>query len=240
MNILAIDTSTSVLSVAVSEENKLLGEITTIVKKNHSVRLLPTIDQLLKDVNLLPTQINGIAVAKGPGSYTGVRIGVTTAKMLAWTLNIPLVGISSLAVLAANMIRTDYKISPIFDARRGRVYTGLYEIKDCGIPTPVINDCIISLEKWLEQLIGTKEQVMFIGDDLSIYGDTIESQWGIKNWPTNPPLHVARASMLAFLGIEQLKKGIKEDTHLFSPDYLQLSEAESNWISLQSTGEIHG
>src|SRR5690625_6772704 len=99
MNILAIDTSNQTMGVAVLKENQISCEIVTNIKKNHSVRLMPAIDQLMKEVSVMPEELNKIVVAKGPGSYTGVRIGLTTAKTMAWALNIPVVGVSSLETL---------------------------------------------------------------------------------------------------------------------------------------------
>lgn len=98
--ILGIDTATDTMSVALSNEGQIMGEITTNLKKNHSVRLLPAISELLTECGVTVRDLTKIAVAKGPGSYTGLRIGVTAAKTLAWDLGIPIVGVSSLEVLA--------------------------------------------------------------------------------------------------------------------------------------------
>ncbi|MFS8580969.1 MAG: tRNA (adenosine(37)-N6)-threonylcarbamoyltransferase complex dimerization subunit type 1 TsaB, partial [Novibacillus thermophilus] len=124
MKILAIDTSTLVMGVSLLEDDRVLGEVTTNLRKDHSVRLMPTVARLMEELRLSLSELDLIAVASGPGSYTGVRIGVTTAKTMAWSRNLPLIGISSLAVLAMNGLRFDGKIAPLFDARRDRVYTG--------------------------------------------------------------------------------------------------------------------
>lgn len=110
MKILAIDTSTLVLGVAVLEEGSLLGEVTTNLRKNHSVRLMPTIARLLEELELKVEDLDGVAVAAGPGSYTGIRIGFTTAKTIAWSRQIPLVPVSSLAALAMNGYRFPGKV----------------------------------------------------------------------------------------------------------------------------------
>ena len=102
MNVLAIDTSTNVLGVAVANEKGIVGEQITFTKRNHSVRAMPSIEAILKECGLKPKDLDKIVVAKGPGSYTGVRIGVTIAKTLAWSLGIPLSGVSSLEALALN------------------------------------------------------------------------------------------------------------------------------------------
>src|SRR5699024_3341921 len=100
MNILAMDTSHHVMGVALLQEDKIIGEITTNLAKNHSVRLMPAVEQLMKEVAMKPEDLDKIVVAKGPGSYTGVRIALSTAKSMAWALDIPIVGVSSLEVLA--------------------------------------------------------------------------------------------------------------------------------------------
>ena len=126
MFVLAIDTSNTTLSVALVENNEILIEVIEATKNDHSKRLMPTIEALFKKVNRTPKELDLIAVAEGPGSYTGVRIGVTVAKTLAWTLNKPLVGVSSLEILARN-IKEDAYIIPLFDARRQTVFAGVYE-----------------------------------------------------------------------------------------------------------------
>ncbi len=114
MKILAMDTSNQVLSVALLDDKQLIGEITTNIAKNHSVRLMPAVEKLMKDVNVKPSELDRIIVAKGPGSYTGVRIGLATAKTMAWALDIPVIGVSSLEALAYQGILFDGIICPFF------------------------------------------------------------------------------------------------------------------------------
>src|SRR5690554_6176022 len=102
MKILAFDTSNQPMSVAVVEDNKVLAEITVNIKRNHSIQLMPAIDEMLEQAKLTIDDIDRVAVAEGPGSYTGLRIAVTIAKSLAWTKEIELVGVSSLKLVAAN------------------------------------------------------------------------------------------------------------------------------------------
>src|SRR5438309_6062986 len=135
MNVLAIDTSNYSLGIALVNQEQVIGEYITNMKKNHSIRVMPAIEKLMQDCEMKPTDLEKIVVAKGPGSYTGVRIGVTIAKTLAWTLNIPLVGISSLEALAANGRYFNGLLSPLFDARRGQIYTGLYHFKENNLQT---------------------------------------------------------------------------------------------------------
>ena len=120
--VLAIDTSSFVLGVAVTDGEQVAGELITNNKKNHALRLMPAVSKLMEELKIEAKQLDKIVVANGPGSYTGVRIGVTTAKTLAWSLGIPLVMVSSLEVSAQIGRYTTHSIIPIIDARRGQVY----------------------------------------------------------------------------------------------------------------------
>ncbi|RIM55428.1 tRNA (adenosine(37)-N6)-threonylcarbamoyltransferase complex dimerization subunit type 1 TsaB, partial [Staphylococcus arlettae] len=124
---LLLDSSNQPLSVAVMEDDDVLASRTNGEKVNHSIQLMPTVKMLLEEANLTPQQLDAIIVAKGPGSYTGLRIGVTTAKTLAYTLNIPLYGVSSLQALAATIDAQEKTIVPICNARRGFVFAGIYQ-----------------------------------------------------------------------------------------------------------------
>ncbi|MGZ6507174.1 MAG: tRNA (adenosine(37)-N6)-threonylcarbamoyltransferase complex dimerization subunit type 1 TsaB, partial [Tumebacillaceae bacterium] len=127
MPYLALDTATQSLSIAVGEPGKLLGEATTHVSRNHSVKMMPLLEGLLSNLDIAPEQLTGIVVGRGPGSYTGVRIAVTAAKAFAVALNIPLIGVSSLDGMARHGQLTDALIVPMIDARRRQAYTALYE-----------------------------------------------------------------------------------------------------------------
>ncbi|MGG3467272.1 tRNA (adenosine(37)-N6)-threonylcarbamoyltransferase complex dimerization subunit type 1 TsaB [Neobacillus pocheonensis] len=232
MTILAIDTSNYALGVALLEENQVLGEYITNLKKNHSVRIMPAIQTLMKDCELVPSDLTKIVVAKGPGSYTGVRIGVTIAKTLAWTLNIPLVGISSLEVLASGTGRYfDGYVSPLFDARRGQVYTGLYQFKD-GRLEVVEPDQLVMAVDWAGKLAELSKPVLFVGNDLLIHQPALEEIVGSKAFFSNVTEHNPRPSELALLGRD--KDG--EDIHNFVPNYIRLAEAEAKW--LEAKGKI--
>src|SRR5699024_10419183 len=115
------------MGVAILKNEEIIGEVVTNINDGQSKRLMPAITKLMEDVHLVPSQLDKIVVAQGPGSYTGVRIGITTAKSLAWALNIPIVGVSSIEVLAYQGRFFDSVICPFFDARRGNVYTNLYK-----------------------------------------------------------------------------------------------------------------
>ncbi|AYV72459.1 glycoprotease family protein [Niallia circulans] len=226
MKILAIDTSNFVLGVALYENGKVIGEYITNLKKNHSIRAMPAIEQLMKDCDIKPKDLSKIVVAKGPGSYTGVRIGVTIAKTLAWTLNIPLVGVSSLEVLAASVGRYfDGYVSPLFDARRGQIYTGLYQFSRNDIEI-VKNDQLILSTDWIEELVPLKQRILFVGNDLPIHQDILTEGLGEFAQLTDAVDFNPRPSILAMLG--EAREG--EAIHTFTPNYIRLAEAEANWL----------
>lgn len=232
MTILAIDTSNYPLGVALIEDNQVLGEYITNLKKNHSVRIMPAIQTLMKDCERIPSQLTKIVVAKGPGSYTGVRIGVTISKTMAWSLKIPLVGISSLEIMAASAGRYfDGYVSPLIDARRGQVYTGLYEYQS-GNFTTVQEDRLVLSANWTITLKEEKKPILFVGNDLHLHQTVIEDTLGSKAVFAAITEHNPRPAELALLGKD--KDG--EDIHSFVPNYIRLAEAEAKW--LEAKGKI--
>ncbi|WML42127.1 tRNA (adenosine(37)-N6)-threonylcarbamoyltransferase complex dimerization subunit type 1 TsaB [Neobacillus sp. OS1-2] len=232
MTILAIDTSNNPLGVALLDDNQVLGEYITNIKKNHSVRVMPAIQRLMEDCEKVPADLTKIVVAKGPGSYTGVRIGVTIAKTLAWTLNIPLVGISSLEILAAGAGRYfNGFVAPIVDARRGQVYTALYRYQD-GVLTAVEQDQLVMIDEWAAKLADFNEPILFVGNDLSLHRTKIVEVVGSQAVIASETEHNPRPSELALLGRQ--KSG--EDIHSFVPNYIRLAEAEQKW--LEAKGKI--
>jgi tRNA threonylcarbamoyladenosine biosynthesis protein TsaB len=228
MKALAIDTTNNVLGIAVVDEEKVIGEYITNLKKNHSVRAMPAIERLLSDCDLSPKQLDKIVVATGPGSYTGVRIGVSIAKTMAWSLQIPIVGVSSLEVLAANGRFFQGYISPLFDARRGQVYTGLYEYTDEGLVT-VEKDQNILLSDWLTMLEAKSEKVLFVGNDLEIHKEAIHRLLGNKSEIAQVVLNNPRPSELGMMGLTKEST----DVHSLVPNYIRLAEAEAKWLEQQ-------
>ncbi|MFX3630891.1 MAG: tRNA (adenosine(37)-N6)-threonylcarbamoyltransferase complex dimerization subunit type 1 TsaB [Ectobacillus sp.] len=228
MKVLAIDTSNYVMGVALLDGATIVGEIITNLKKNHSVRLMPAIEQLLKECDVKPAELEKIAVAAGPGSYTGVRIGVTVAKTLAWSLNIPLVGVSSLEVLAANGAYFNGYICPLFDARRQQIYTGLYTYNERI--QKVEEERIILIQEWLQMLKKLEKPILFIGNDIALHEDTIKRELGEQAVFAPVSTHNPRPSELALLGTEKEASAV----HEFVPNYIRLAEAEANWLANQN------
>ncbi|SMO94445.1 tRNA (adenosine(37)-N6)-threonylcarbamoyltransferase complex dimerization subunit type 1 TsaB [Melghirimyces algeriensis] len=228
MKLLAIDTSTLVLSVAVLDQYRVLGELTTNLHKNHSVRLMPAVARLLGDLELDASDLDGVAVAAGPGSYTGVRIGFTTAKTIAWSRGIPMVSVSSLAALAMNGLRFPGGVVPLFDARRNRVYTGLFR----GETNEMISakeEKVIHLDQWLSDL-RNEGPLLFLGEDTGHFQERITDVLGDQAFFGQGRENIVSAAHLGTLALSCLKRG--EVDHMGAvPNYLQLTKAEADWLS---------
>lgn len=225
MNILAIDTSNLPLSIAVIDENKVLGELATNVEKNHSIRLMPLLKTLLNEVQISPQELDLIAVARGPGSYTGVRIGVTTAKSMAWALKKPLIGVSSLMGLAHQIPFFDGLIIPLFDARRERVYTGGYAWKQ-GELVEVIPEQILHIADLANKIKELERKALFVGDDVSKHRASFIDLIGERAEFLPNVYHLPRAAHIAQIGLRLYQQG-KEENLGFAPSYLQVAEAEA-------------
>ncbi|MCM3603357.1 tRNA (adenosine(37)-N6)-threonylcarbamoyltransferase complex dimerization subunit type 1 TsaB [Robertmurraya korlensis] len=226
MKVLAIDTSNYPLGIALIDDQQVIGEYITNVKKNHSVRVMPAIENLCRECDIKPADLEKIVVAEGPGSYTGVRIGVTIAKTLAWTLQIPLVGVSSIEVLAASAARyfSGY-VAPLFDARRGQVYTGLYRSQNGSLET-VKKDQLVLATDWTEHLKELSEPVLFVGNDLPIHREVLANMMGDQARFAHYTEHNPRPGELAHLGLHREPV----DIHTFVPNYIRLAEAEAKWL----------
>jgi tRNA threonylcarbamoyladenosine biosynthesis protein TsaB len=228
MTILAIDTSNQTLGIALVDDTSIIAEHITYLKKNHSVRAMPGIERILMDADKRQEDLKKIVVANGPGSYTGVRIGVTIAKTLAWSLQIPVVPVSSLKVLAANGHYFEGLICPLFDARRGQVYTGLYQYEEGRLVT-IEKDCNVLMTDWLLHVQQKDLPVLFVGQDASLFQQDILEALKGKACFGNKGLTLPRPSELAFLG----KDEETVNAHQLVPNYIRMAEAEANWLKKQ-------
>lgn len=233
---LGIDTANTPLSVAIVKDGEVITEENTSTKVNHSLRAMPAIEEAFKRANMTPDQIDCIAVSEGPGSYTGVRIGVTIAKTLAWTLQKPLIGVSSLQALAMNAQLHEGLVCPLFDARRNHVYAGLYEITK-GHLHAQMEDQHLSIEALLTRVKELNRPVLFVGKDVSMYQELITEQLGDLALIAPYALNIPRASSLISLA-EQLN--VSEEVHQFVPEYRRIAEAEANWLKAQGKDRQDG
>ena len=213
MKVLAFDTSSKALSLAILEDKQVLAETTINIKKNHSITLMPAIDFLMASLDLTPKDLDRIVVAEGPGSYTGLRIAVATAKTLAHTLNIELIGMSSLLSLVPR--QQEGLLVPLMDARRNNVYAGFYENAK-----PVMPEAHLSFAEVLEKVTDA-EQVTFVGE-VGPFVEQIQEQLPQASYQESLP----NAANLALWAWD--KKA--DSLHDFVPNYLKRVEAEENWL----------
>ncbi|MBC1520420.1 tRNA (adenosine(37)-N6)-threonylcarbamoyltransferase complex dimerization subunit type 1 TsaB [Listeria aquatica] len=223
--ILGIDTATDTMSIALSNSQRIVGEFTTNLKKNHSIRLLPAIQALLEECQVKPNELTKIAVSRGPGSFTGLRIGVTTAKTLSYELEIPLVGISSLQVLAQNAIFFEGPIVALMDARRNNVYAGIYEAQQ-GALMSTFPDQHIALSELLSRVESIQKSVLFVGVLPETLQEIITEKLGEK--AIFAPSYMTYPRAASLVALAENEPG--EDSMNFVPSYLKLAEAESKWL----------
>ena len=227
--ILAIDSSGLVASVAVICGDELIAEYTMNYKKTHSQTLLPMLEEVKKMTDLDLDSIDAIAVAAGPGSFTGLRIGSATAKGLGLALGKPLIAVPTVDGLAYNLYGTEKYVCPIMDARRNQVYTGVYRFeREEGKYTlkAIKEQCAIAIEELLFFLDGEGKEVIFLGDGVPVFGETIGET--IKVPYSFAPAHMnrQRAASIGALGMVYLKQGRVQTAAQHQPEYLRMSQAE--------------
>lgn len=225
MKILALDSSGLVASVAVLDDEALLAEYTVCYKKTHSQTLLPMLDEAVKNIGLDLRTLDAIAVAAGPGSFTGLRIGSATAKGLGMVLDKPLVAVGTLAALAYNLYDTAGLICPIMDAKRQQVYTGVYRFFDHRLET-VSDQEAVGVDELLERLNSFGEPVTFLGDGVPVFRDRIKERLCQPFSFAPPHLGRQRASAVGALGIQYYKEGKLQTAADHRPEYLRVSQAE--------------
>lgn len=234
MRILALESSGLVASVAVvdgaldGKDAQTIAEYTVNYKKTHSQTLLPMLDEVVKMTELSLDSIDAIAVAAGPGSFTGLRIGSATAKGLGLALDKPLIPVPTLEGLAYNLCGTDGIVCPIMDARRSQVYTGIYRFED-GIHLTVLEDQMaVCIEELGEKLKEYGEQVTFLGDGVRVFKEALEERimkgCRISFAPAN--MNRQRAASVGALALLYYQQGKTETAAEHKPDYLRMSQAE--------------
>lgn len=235
MNKLAIDTSNQVLGIAIMQNEQLVAEIITNIKKDHSSRLMPSIVQIMEHVGMEADELDQIIVANGPGSYTGTRIGVTTAKTLAWALNIPIYGVSSLDVVAFNGKSFKGYICPFFDARRQTVFTSLVKWENEQLKK-IYDESNISMDSWLLKLSELNGKILFLSPHMTVFREKIRSTLEDQAVIINNFDHLPRPSNLFKLSEQDNDTPV----HHVNPNYLRLTEAEVNWLKHQREDHHHG
>lgn len=225
MKILGIDSSGMVASVAIVQDDITIAEYTINYKKTHSETLLPMLDEIVRMTGTDLEEIDAIAVAAGPGSFTGLRIGSATAKGLALAIEKPIVAVPTCHALAYNVFGFAGVICPIMDARRNQVYTGIYKNVDNRLSV-IMDQEAMDINELLEKLDEMAEEVIFVGDGIPVFQGVIDEN--IKSKHTYAPAHInrQRAAAVATLGMQMFVEGQIEDADMHSPIYLRKSQAE--------------
>lgn len=227
MPVLGLDTATLVSGVALATENKLLAEITIQTRKTHSELLMPHVSALLDMAEINKKNLEGVAVSIGPGSFTGLRIGLATAKALAYALQIPLVGVSTLAALAYSCPLPGILLAPMLDSQKGNVYLGLYRWNQDTLEE-VMAAQVLSFEEGVEVLAAYEQPVLPLGEAAAMYQEKIKALGGPFICAA-PHIIMPRAACVALLGQELIQKGIRHDIMNLEPLYIRRSEAEVLW-----------
>lgn len=235
MLFLALDTTTTVCGVALGDEQNVLAEAFLNVRKTHSERLMPLIVSLLEDAGLQKESLEGVAVSMGPGSFTGLRIGVATARGLAQGLEIPVVGVRTLDALAEACPFFHGLICPVLDARKDQVYTALYRGGEEG-PHVAEEATALSLRELLVKLESRHEEVLFLGDGVEKgrqqLKDALRERY--REMPLSSRLN--RAALVLQKGMRVFQEKGPTPLYSLTPYYIRLPEAERKRLE-KKTGE---
>lgn len=231
MYVLGIEAATPVAAAAVVAEDRVLAERMINNRKTHSVNLLPMIKAVLEDARVKLSELGGIAVSSGPGSFTGLRIGMSTAKTLAQVLDIPIAGVSTLDALAFRFSAANVLVCPILNARKNEVYAGIYRGGNC-----LQGPAALDIKKLSQMLNDYGEDIIMLGDGVPVYREQLLESLGagVRFAPLSSLL--PGGSEIACLGLMRIKAGEYSTPFELLPRYVRLSEAEINWMKKHGTG----
>lgn len=228
MIILSIDSSTPVAGIAVSDDKTLLGEVLINTKNTHSEKLMPMVAQLLDDLQINVQQVESVAVTCGPGSFTGLRIGMATAKGIVQGGNKKLIAIPTLDCLAQNLLHYSGIICPIMNAQKKQVYTAIYRSGESNLER--LSDYqAIEADKLAEQLLALNEIVWFVGDGVEAFSDVFLQKLGDKCRFAAGNTVLPRAGALAMLAADRALQQQFDDLYQAELIYIRKSEAEVQW-----------
>ena len=225
MFILGIETSTKTGSVAVISENLVIAQYSLNIEVTHSERLMSTVDRVLKDTGISISQIDGFAVAIGPGSFTGLRIGVSTVKGLVLATNKPVAAVPTLLALAWNVPHAAHTVCPLLDARKNEVYAALYRPEGMNF-VQVMPESVISLARLGDRITGA---TVFTGEASLLYREELRKQFGDAALFAPKSAILPSAAAVAELGLDMIKSGRHVDPDSLTPLYIRRPEAEVAW-----------
>lgn len=228
MKILALDSSSNVASVALADDDVLISENTVNNKKTHSQTLMPMVEAVLKAADEEIAGIDAFAVCVGPGSFTGLRIGVATAKGLAHACNKPLVCVSTLEAMAYNLPYCEHLLVPILDARRNQVYGAIYYWKDEALYTHT-EPCATAIDDIVDIVKNEKKKAVFIGDGVCRFKEYIMQELGDNAVFSFANSNMQRASSVAALAQRKTELGETVEYDKAVPIYLRKSQAEREY-----------
>lgn len=234
--LLVVNTATPAGSVALCKGRVLLGEVLVNAKANHTDRLLESIRQLMQDTGSTLGQIDAFGCVVGPGSFTGLRVGMATIKGLAMATAKPVIGVSSLRALAVQAPIREMPICSLLDARKNEVYAGFYRWRG-GLPEPEGLELVMAPEVLLDALDG---DVCFVGDGAEVYRTLITRKMGARAHFLPWSLNLLRASSAAVLAVDAFDQGEMLAVERLNPVYIRPSEAEIAWAQKQETASIQG
>lgn len=232
MYVLGIESATAVAAVAVAGANGILAERMVCNRRTHSVNLLPMIKATLADAGLNPADLGGIAVSSGPGSFTGLRIGMSTAKTLAQVWNLKIAGVPTLEVLAFPLGGHGNLVCPILNARKNEVYLAVY---DCSgaLPSCLAGPAAVPVEELAGFLSSFRPPFTFLGDGVPVYKEALINGFGEESFFACQAVNFPRGAAVAELGRRRLQDGHGVDPLLLLPEYIRLSGAEAAWLGRQ-------
>jgi len=230
MKILACDTASLTASVALVEEGMVLTEFAIHNRKTHSQKLLPMISSLLSEMGVKPQDVDAFAVSEGPGSFTGLRIGLVTMKAMAYALEKPVVGVPTLEALAYTIPFFSGVVCPVMDARNDQAFCGFYQ-RDQEKITRLDDDDVLHVESLANKLCQYKQNILFVGDCSKKFQQMVHSIWLASNEPkfvvaASSFLFTTRAATIGLLADTRIKNGEFGDPFLLRPNYMRASQAE--------------
>lgn len=235
MYVLGIESATPVAAVAVAGPQGVLAERMVFNRRTHSVNLLPMIKAVLEESGVGRHGITGIAVSRGPGSFTGLRIGISAAKALARVMGVPVVGIPTLEALAYPLAGQRSLICPVLNARKNEVYAAVYDNDGLELHC-LAGPMAVRPGKLVEILLSLGGPVLFVGDGAAVYGPDLKSGLGEHAGFAPLAANFPRGAAVAEMGLRAFGAGRGCDPAILRPEYVRISEAEAAWLKRNSAG----